>query len=49
VFFSYARRDKMLRDRLEEHLSNLKYRGLIQTWHDRDILAGSDWLEQIDM
>ena len=49
VFFSYARRDKMLRDRLEEHLSNLKYRGLIQTWHDRDILAGSDWLEQIDI
>lgn len=49
VFFSYARRDKMLRDRLEEHLSNLKYKGLVQTWHDRDILAGSDWLEQIDI
>ncbi len=49
VFFSYAKRDKILRDRLEEHLSNLKYKGLIQTWHDRDILAGSDWLEQIDI
>src|SRR5712691_5999253 len=49
VFFSYVRRDKILRDRLEEHLSNLKYRGLIQTWHDRDILAGSEWLEQIDI
>ncbi len=49
VFFSYVKRDKMLRDRLEEHLSNLKYKGLVQTWHDRDILAGSDWLEQIDI
>lgn len=31
VFFSYAQRDKALRDQLENHLSNLKYRGLITT------------------
>jgi tetratricopeptide (TPR) repeat protein len=49
VFFSYAKRDKLLRDRLEEHLSNLKYRGLITTWHDREILAGMNWLEQVDL
>jgi len=37
LFFSYARQDKGLRDKLEEHLSNLKYRGLITTWHIREI------------
>jgi hypothetical protein len=42
VFFSYARQDTTLRDRLEAHLSNLKYRSLITTWHDREIRAGDD-------
>jgi len=37
VFFSYAHRDKGFRDRLEDHLSNLKYRGLITTWHEKAI------------
>ena len=37
VFFSYAHRDKGFRDRLEDHLSNLKYRGLITTWYEKAI------------
>ena len=49
VFFSYARQDRALRDKLEDHLSNLKYRGLISTWHDRDISAGTEWAQQIDI
>ena len=49
VFFSYARQDKTLRDKLEDHLSNLKYRGLIETWHDREISAGTEWARQIDI
>jgi serine/threonine protein kinase/Tfp pilus assembly protein PilF len=49
VFFSYAHKDKGLRDRLEDHLSNLKYRGLISTWHDREISAGEEWAHQIDI
>ncbi len=49
VFFSYARQDKALRDKLEDHLSNLKYRGLISTWHDREISAGTEWIQQIDI
>jgi hypothetical protein len=49
VFFSYAHRDKGFRDRLEEHLSNLKYRGLITTWYDREISAGEEWVQQIDI
>ncbi|GAC1626497.1 MAG: hypothetical protein NVS4B7_16320 [Ktedonobacteraceae bacterium] len=47
VFFSYAHRDKGFRDRLEDHLSNLKYRGLITAWHDREIQAGEEWAQQI--
>ncbi len=39
----------MLRDRLENHLSNLKYRGLITTWYDREISAGEEWAQQIDI
>jgi TIR domain/Tetratricopeptide repeat/TPR repeat len=49
VFFSYAHRDKGLRDRLEEHLCNLKYRGLITTWYDREISAGEERAQQIDI
>ena len=49
VFFSYARRDQTLRDQLENHLSNLKYRGLITTWHGKEISAGEETIEQIDV
>src|SRR5260370_10683674 len=49
VFFSYAHRDRWLKDELEKHLSNLKYRGLITTWHDREISAGGEWARQIDI
>ncbi len=49
LFFSYARQDRGLRDKLEEHLSNLKYRELITTWHIREIGAGEDWQQQVDI
>ncbi|HTK11445.1 MAG TPA: protein kinase [Ktedonobacteraceae bacterium] len=49
VFFSYAHKDRKLRNQLEEHLSILKYRGLITAWHDRDVVAGDDWEREIDM
>src|SRR6266851_6430236 len=49
VFFSYAHQDKRFRDKLEDHLSNLKYRGLIATWHDREIRPGEEWAQQIDI
>lgn len=49
IFFSYARRDQNLRDQLENHLSNLKYRGLITTWHAREISAGEETIQQIDI
>src|SRR5712692_3081430 len=49
LFYSYARKDESLRKQLENHLTILKYRGLITTWHDRDIEAGEKWAQQIDI
>lgn len=43
VFFSYSHKDESLRDQLEAHLALLKNQGLIDTWHDRRILAGGDF------
>ena len=42
LFFSYAHEDEALRNELEVHLSVLKRQGVISTWHDRRIHAGSE-------
>lgn len=43
IFISYAHADEALKDRLEIHLKILKRQGLIQAWHDREILPGNDF------
>src|SRR5438128_5859961 len=48
IFYSYSHRDERLRKQLEDHLSGLQRRGLIASWHDRDIDAGTEWKTQID-
>jgi TIR domain len=48
LFFSYSHADEALRDQLEKHLAALKHQGLISTWHDRRILAGQVFGEEID-
>jgi len=48
VFFSYAHEDESLRDELEVHLKLLQRQGVISTWHDRRIIPGSDWEQEID-
>src|SRR5947209_8092758 len=48
VFYSYAHEDESLRAELEKHLSLLKRQRLIAGWHDRQILAGTDWSQAID-
>lgn len=48
IFFSYSHKDEALRDELEIHLSMLKRQGIIETWYDRKIDAGSDLEEAID-
>lgn len=48
LFFSYSHKDEELRDELEKHLSMLKRQGVISTWHDRRIDAGSTLDKEID-
>lgn len=48
VFFSYSHKDEELRDELGTHLSMLKRDGSITSWHDRRILPGEHFAQQID-
>jgi hypothetical protein len=48
IFISYAHEDRPLAEQLLRQLSILKRQGLIETWHDRVIVAGEDWKDQID-
>jgi hypothetical protein len=48
VFISYAHKDEDLRLELMDHLSNLQRQGSIACWHDRLIVAGQEWADQID-
>src|SRR5689334_14830612 len=47
IFFCYARKDESLLHKLKAHLSPLRRQGLIEVWHDRDINAGTEWLQEI--
>ena len=42
LLFSYSHKDEELRNELETHLALLKRQGVISSWHDRRITAGSD-------
>ncbi len=53
IFCSYARKDKLLLEELEVHLSMLKRQGLIRAFHDGEIVPGvnkvqamGEWVEQ---
>jgi hypothetical protein len=48
IFISYAHEDEDWREKLEKQLAILRQQGLIQTWHDRRIRAGSEWAGAID-
>jgi len=48
LFFSYSHDDELHRDQLEKHFAALKHEGLIESWHDRRILAGANLDAAID-
>jgi TIR domain len=48
MFISYAHEDEPLRSELQKHLSLLQRQGLISTWQDRQITAGTKWAQEID-
>ena len=47
LFFVYAREDEALLNKLKVHLRPLQREGLIDIWHDRNIVAGTDWKQEI--
>ena len=48
LFYSYAHEDEALREMLEKHLKLFQRQGLLASWCDRQIDAGSDWQHAID-
>src|ERR1700674_2573168 len=48
VFFSYSHKDEEQLVQLKNHLSILVREGVIETWYDRDIGAGSEFEKEID-
>lgn len=47
VFISYSHKDEELRDKLDTHLSNLRWDGVISSWYDRQLTAGMEWDDKI--
>src|SRR5690242_18355273 len=48
VFYSYAQKDEALCNQLAEHLGSLRQQGYITEWYSRQIIAGTDWSQEID-
>ncbi len=48
VFYSYCHDDSEHKTQLDKWLSILKDKGVIETWHDREILAGEQWQIALD-
>ena len=47
VFISYSHKDKMFRNELGNHLSNLISQQIISSWHDGNIVPGTEWQPQV--
>ncbi len=47
LFYSYAHKDKQLRDKLATHLRLLQRQGYIADWSDQDIKPGQEWKKEV--
>ena len=47
VFITYARTDKAAKDKLIKSLAVMKRSGLIEIWHDTEMLGGDRWQQEI--
>ena len=47
LFISYCHTDEKLKDALVSHLESLKRMNLIETWHDRELMGGDEWEQEI--
>ncbi len=43
LFYSYSHADEALREELEKHLKLLQRQQVIDSWHDRKIISGTEW------
>src|SRR6266404_1282354 len=48
VFISYSHKDERYRQKLETSLAQLQRDSLVTIWHDRKILPGQEWDQEID-
>ena len=48
ILLCYAHEDELLRNELARHLGGLKRQGFFDIWHDRKIIAGTEWEREID-
>ena len=49
AFISYSHQDEARKDRLVIHLTQMQRDGLLDAWHDRKILAGGQFSDDIDI
>ncbi len=47
VFISYSKEDDILRGKLVKFLKQLKRSGNVETWYDREMIAGTVWDDKI--
>jgi len=48
IFCSYSHKDAHLRDELVKHLETLRRQRFIEIWHDRRIVPGDKWRQEIN-
>ncbi len=48
IFISYSHKDKNWLERLSTALKPLVYGEVVETWDDRNLPPGSNWLDEID-
>ena len=49
IFLCYAHEDEFAMKELVTHLGVLKQQGFFDIWYDREISAGVEWAQEIDM
>ena len=48
IFYSYCHGDAEEKKQMDKHLAILKKNGIVETWHDEEILPGENWQKQIN-
>jgi TIR domain len=49
VFLCYAHEDEEAMKELAIHLGVLRRQGILKMWHEREIIAGTEWAQEIEV